>query len=362
MKKLILFTVAAAAFCCFGEFAAYVDVSIQNFNGNPVNEAFPVLVKVNESKIPGFYAAVKNAGADLKFTDGNGIGDYPYEIDTWNPSGTSLIWVRLPSFSSSTVFCMYYGDANVTSHSWSVSDVWNGYAGVWHMNGGDDSSVGHATSTLTDENVTGAGMVGASLGRAAHGTGPIMIAESTALTGLAALGEFTVSSWIKVNIVNGCSWKNFFAFKNSDAGASWGANFYNDAGYVSFNAAGGSYNGVHYTAVGTAFSSGEWAKYDIVFSATNYKLFVNGVEIPLNYGSTAAPANCWYTKLAIGGVGEVPGSGMAADHDEFRILSTAISSSRVAADYAVVTSDVCRFGEPQIKPTVVIKPNGIRIY
>lgn len=115
MKRLMLLVsvIAACAFTqnAFG-FAKYVDITT-TYTGNDVAN-FPVLLKITSTTPAGFYADVKNAGADLKFTDASGNGDYPYEIDTWNASGDSYIWVKLPMLSAGMTFRMYYGDEDQT--------------------------------------------------------------------------------------------------------------------------------------------------------------------------------------------------------------------------------------------------------
>lgn len=100
---------------------------------NGVLSAFPVLVKVSESSIPGFRYAdcLKEDGGDLRFADANG-NLLDSEIDTWNTNGVSLVWVNVPNFSSGTKLKAYYG----CDHAPSVDsiNVWtNGYVGVWHL-------------------------------------------------------------------------------------------------------------------------------------------------------------------------------------------------------------------------------------
>ena len=53
---------------------------------------FPVLVHLS-SGIPGFsYSDFREAdGHDLAFGSDDGT-ELPYEIDTWNPQGVSLVW------------------------------------------------------------------------------------------------------------------------------------------------------------------------------------------------------------------------------------------------------------------------------
>ncbi len=68
-----------------------------------------VLVRLGED-ISGFsYGdfAFPGTGADIFFTDSSGAS-IPHEIERWNPSGESLVRVRLPSLATNAVFYAYY--------------------------------------------------------------------------------------------------------------------------------------------------------------------------------------------------------------------------------------------------------------
>ena len=75
--------------------------------------------------------SITTAGDELRFADETGRS-LSYEIESWNPNGTSLVWVKLPSMKRSTEFTMYYGGTpsdTIDAHwTWSAD-----YAGVWHM-------------------------------------------------------------------------------------------------------------------------------------------------------------------------------------------------------------------------------------
>ena len=109
-------------------------VSFSGYTGSEALANFPVLVKISESRISGFrYADCKRpSGADLRFADADG-NLLASEVDTWNTSGESLVWVKVPSLTAATTITAYYGwdfapvvDPNAV---WS-----NGYVAVWHLN------------------------------------------------------------------------------------------------------------------------------------------------------------------------------------------------------------------------------------
>ena len=128
-------------------------VSFTNYIGSTTLADFPVLVKISESGISGFRYAncLRPNGADLRFSDAAG-NPLDHEIETWNTSGESLVWVKVPSLDASTKITAYYG--------WSFAPkadpkaVWsNGYVGVWHM-GADSGVYTQQDSTTNGLNLT----------------------------------------------------------------------------------------------------------------------------------------------------------------------------------------------------------------
>lgn len=68
---------------------------------------------------------------DIAFADAGGNW-LPFEIDTWNTSGESLVWVLLPSLSQGVQFQMYWG-GETSGKSLNDNNPWSDYAGVWHL-------------------------------------------------------------------------------------------------------------------------------------------------------------------------------------------------------------------------------------
>ena len=66
----------------------------------------PVLLRISES-IDGFsYSDLRVDGKDMLAIDEEG-NVVPYEIEVWNPSGESLIWVKVPNYTSNTRLTIY---------------------------------------------------------------------------------------------------------------------------------------------------------------------------------------------------------------------------------------------------------------
>ena len=109
-------------------------MSFPGYTGSETLTDFPVLIKVSSALNDFDYSACKVAnGGDLRFaaSDGTLLAS---EVDTWDTSGESLVWVKVPSLTAATKITAYYGwdFAPVVD----ASAVWtgNGYVGVWHLN------------------------------------------------------------------------------------------------------------------------------------------------------------------------------------------------------------------------------------
>lgn len=96
---------------------------------------FPVLITLDNSRID--YSNTQNNGEDLRFYDADDASPLSYEIEEWNESGLSYVWVNIPQINGSSntdYIWMYYGNVLATDGQ-NVTGTWNsGYQGVWHLN------------------------------------------------------------------------------------------------------------------------------------------------------------------------------------------------------------------------------------
>ena len=88
---------AAAPFSSFAE-AKSATLKASGYNGSAITDGFQVLVKLSASNDAyGFsYAEAGGASHYIWFTSADGATVYPHEIDKWDTSGDSFVWVRLP--------------------------------------------------------------------------------------------------------------------------------------------------------------------------------------------------------------------------------------------------------------------------
>ena len=112
-------------------FAKKVEVTFSGYSGTTL-ENFPVLVRLSTA-IDGFSYSdfCIPGGGDLRFADATGKL-LPHEIDTWNPSGETTVWVKVPTLSANSKLTACYGCAEPPLVA--AKDVWDDdYVGVWHL-------------------------------------------------------------------------------------------------------------------------------------------------------------------------------------------------------------------------------------
>ena len=341
MKCLLLVMTLFVSVTSFADFAKYIEMTV-NYTPTASVEGFPVLVRLNSSRIS--YADVKNAGADLKFTDASGETVYPHEVDTWNPAGESLVWVRLPQLAKGAKFRMYYGDETVTT-SPSSTPVWQGYDLVCHVSGNTDDS---AVKDSSANNLVGKlnanavlrndGMVGAAYGMTASDKGAAFANKMYDGGGKGAALDnvhFSYSFWVR-RTADMTKWEVFLGPKGAENNNSWG---------MSASTTDGSKMRVWATNKAYEFvnSAGmpvnEWRKFDIVHNDVTISVYVNGMWV--TDIAAESPRRDWIDWVGWGGNvnNNNPPFNNASepcDFDECRIRASVPDAARVAADYATV--------------------------
>ena len=105
-------------------------VATVDWNGEPATD-IPVALRISEAAILGFsYSDVTSSGFEILDANGHLL---PYDIDTWNTSGESLLWVKVPSYADGATITVRYGSAFANARP-AATEVWSAYIGVWHMN------------------------------------------------------------------------------------------------------------------------------------------------------------------------------------------------------------------------------------
>lgn len=368
MKKvlslgLVMFSTAVFA----GGYAKFVDITVAGFEGNEIQD-FPVLVKVSNAKLPGFYSAIHNAGKDVKFVSEDGAETYAYELDTWNPSGTSLYWVKIPTFKNGAKFRMYYGNVSVTNAP-DCKAVWDeNCLVVMHFNTNLVESAKGYTGRAFDSTASSLGgpcgySCTISTGDESAKDGGVVLEGSEEMDHGAA---FSVSYWAKhtTQAVSGdkefvvqkrvgyygTADKPLLGFSLTAIKASG-----NDRGYFFgydsyFNGVGIGGNAINDevwrnvvvtldgTGIITYYVNGEFGN-SVTTGPNNIK---NNPDYPLVIGNEAVVSGGVIT-----GVGAKDARSWKGAFDEVRVYKGAIDANRVSADYGTVNGDFCSFGAPQ---------------
>ena len=142
-------------------FSKQMEFDCAHYPGSTTLIDFPLLIEMNGS-ITGFNLRqfASSTGNDLRFFDDSGK-EYEYEIETFDLAANRLVvWVKVPSLTSSTVFSAYWGNTSLAESppSYSINGgVWSsGYRGVWHMRPTSESIILSDSSSyrnhLTDLN------------------------------------------------------------------------------------------------------------------------------------------------------------------------------------------------------------------
>ena len=184
-------------------FDLFSTFTVTNYAGTDPLTNFPVLVKFAADSPSGFdYGDCAADGSDMRFADdaGNLI---PHEFEVWDPTGTSLAWVRVPVVTNGASFTAFFASNGSTR---SDEDVWARYAVVIHggasvtnaVAGGPTVSIGNTTAVTLNAD---AGIVGGGIRKSTGNAVAVNVAMGTtvASTTLEDTGKFSVSGWFKRN-------------------------------------------------------------------------------------------------------------------------------------------------------------------
>ena len=308
-------------------------------------ENFPVLVRLANDAPEGFLYADCPTAAHLWFTD-RYDAVLPFEADTWNTAGESLVWVSVPSFSSATKITMHWSsDAGSVEDSPAAREVWTraGYNAVWHFSGSNAESVTNLVPSATrgtptyDGNVGYPGPVGKTLWL--NGSSDLRYAPDPAWTTLGDGPALSVSFWVRVT---GSAGYTRMVSAMSDWGKPEGYEFTLQQSYTKITV--GSSNKSQMQTDITTGPNARWKHFAGTWSATAVKFYDEGDkknEATLNAVVTPTEA------LTLGGTGgTVTTNPLTGGLDEIRIRRVTSSEDWIAAEYAAMaTANYVSFGE-----------------
>ncbi|MFH0888246.1 MAG: DUF2341 domain-containing protein [Planctomycetota bacterium] len=92
-------------------------ISVTNSTASILTD-YQISVTLTTAILGNPYSNIKTDGSDIRFTGSDGVTELSYWIETWNNTGNSTVWVKIPSVptGTSTIY-MYYGNTSATSSS-----------------------------------------------------------------------------------------------------------------------------------------------------------------------------------------------------------------------------------------------------
>ena len=354
---------------------------------------YPMALLIKTNSPVGFnYDNTLANGADLVFTGNDGTL-LPYEVETWDPDGESLVWVKVPNYAEGETFNMHWGylaDIDIPN----ATNVWSNYVGVWHMGSGNDAMAGtygtdatydstgknNSNTVLGSVSVSTNGVFGSGLGATVQGEPLLLVTASDNLNSITS-AAFTVSFWTKFNATGtGTSVQYLFSRRPRYDKAGYAALINENRRVVDeasntmrilFGEAWGS--GGNFTASKFGFKTEEWIRHDVYFrgatTSGRFEWWINGVYIDGVSWNNSLVSNGTTGLFGIGGLAATGSdSNINGSMDEFRISSGAPSASQIAAEtnmWARISSGegVVDYGTTAVVPTnvlpAVITPGSI---
>ncbi len=368
------------------DFAKYIELTLArdlHLADNTAVSNIPALVRITES-IEGFsYSDFQlEGGADLMFADSDGNA-IPHEIDTWDESGESLVWVKLPSSAQGSKIVMLWGRGG-SSPAKSIA-LWSDYAGVWHLNetnGADVASgnYGNFPNSTASEGIDGEmaeasvadeeGKFGKSVkicDATAGGTGcslgGVFVNDAGTSSPLDLGNTFVISGWFK-HKNQSYYWDKMFAKRlksnnSSTPNGAFSVEIGNNGSSHNVTAFGSSSTTKKITLASTL--KDEWSLMTFVYSGPTCSIYQNGALCG-SHSITEVTDND--ARLCFGNVtaGYGTGAGDAAWCgwiDEVRLAGGAPDANAVAAEYNAMNigdTDIFAFGAAETIAAALTPP------
>ncbi|UCD92091.1 MAG: DUF2341 domain-containing protein, partial [Methanobacteriota archaeon] len=328
-----------------------------SFDTQSINEDlpdFPVLIKLNDSRID--YTNTQNAGEDIRFVDADGTTVLDHEIERWNESGTSLVWVRVPlidRLSTTDHIWMYYGNQTVLDGQ-NPSNVWDSnYLMVQHMNEAnrttgsnndhlDSTSNGnHLEAVMNEINMSVPGFIGG----ADNFDGNNDYLDSNGDEMDASEFQGTIELWVKLD--NTASTRSIFSTEENRDRAIW-----TEGGQFRAGMNTGAFTS---RVIGGGVLDNDW--HHLVFSWDilngNLFLYLDGTLVDSDLGSAWSTSGRFiptrYGHFEILSLSFPVRDYLDGMMDEIRVSSAVHSPDWNAAQYSSMTDTFVSFGKAQLQ-------------
>ena len=316
-------------------------------------DGVPVMVALTPDRFD--YGAVRSDGGDVQFADADGTA-LPHEIESWNPGGTSILWVRVPRIdagSASDFVWMYYGNPDTVVPQ-DAAGVWSRYRAVYHLDAvaGDatGTSVPDSTSQGFDGTASGADAIdGGAVGQARRFDGVVNYVDlGQDRDFLRATAAFTVEEWVRPGImatsgvvfgssINGGVDSRSQLLVRPELTVEGGART-QDGGTL-LKATGGTVTSQAWT----------WVAFEADFPGDTLSLYYDAdlaaQQSGLGLGPTTPDTSDSQTVLGVDE--DLNSNHFLGDLDEVRVSTTAESPDWLSAQYASMTDQLVSFGQPE---------------
>ena len=345
-----------------------IKLTIDNASSTETLANFPMLVSLNSSRIA--YVDTQDSGQDIRFTNNHGV-ELKYEIESWNESGTSTVWVKIPSMtaeSTSKYIYMYYDNPSA-SDAQDAENVWDSnFKMVQHMDedpdaGGagdiEDSTSNNNNGTATTSMTTD-DLVSAQIGDGIDFDGSDDYIEISRDSSIEPTSALTIFAWVNLSNKSPSTYHEIVSKQKDD----WSEAYYsyelriNDdttTDRLEFYFSDGTDRDAIIASNGS-FVYDQWTHIAVTFDSGSLKLYQNGAEVNAT-SSSVTSLGYWDTPLDIGkpyNSGVVTNAWTDGIIDEVRISNTARSAEWIEANYLSMTDDMLTYASAEKSPEAVL--------
>ena len=340
-----------------GKYKYLMEISFNRDPGASTLNNFPVLVILNDSITDFDYAQFKTNAEDLRFADDDGL-ELAYEIETWNTSGDSHVWVRVPTLSTSaTNITAYWGNPTDSTPSYTTNgSTWDSnYKAVWHM---AETDIADATSNANNGTASGNTTTNGAIGSSQNLEGSEYIKINT-IVGDISESSLTLTALIRTFDPDGdaSTGGTIYGFGVKDGPIKHAPEYSLIVGPTgqSGKAAVVENTTTPPAATGTStVSNGEWRQLTYTRDGTTGTLYVDGIS-----EASHSPATFSFTGTGGWNMGSVSSGGGTATAnrfigqiDEARVSAVVRSAGWIKASYetALDNSTFTTYGEVESTP------------